>query len=40
MRFTGVYEAGRAACGRDQLLATRFEVTTASLTTVLDGAAS
>ena len=36
--IAGVYEAGRAACGRDQLLATRFEVTTASLTKVLDGA--
>ncbi len=35
--IAGVYEAGRAACDRDQLLATRFEVTTASLTKVLDG---
>jgi len=35
--IAGVYEAGRAACGRDQLLVTRFEVTTASLTKVLDG---
>lgn len=34
----GVYEVGRAVCNRDQLLATRFEATTASLTAVLDGA--
>lgn len=33
----GVYEAGRAACSRDQLLATRFSATTASLASVLDG---
>ncbi len=33
----GVYEAGRQICGRDQLLATRFAATTASLTAVLDG---
>lgn len=36
--IAGVYEAGRAACDRDRLLSTRFEVTTASLTRVLDGA--
>jgi hypothetical protein len=34
----GVYEAGRAACDRERLLATRFRATTASLTAVLDGA--
>ncbi len=34
----GVYEVGRAACDRDRLLAARFAATTASLTTVLDGA--
>lgn len=34
----GVYEAGRAACDRDKLLATRFSATTASLAAVLDGA--
>ncbi|MEZ5412338.1 MAG: hypothetical protein R2761_30170 [Acidimicrobiales bacterium] len=34
----GVYEVGRAACGRDQLLSTRFSATTASLAAVLDGA--
>jgi len=34
----GVYQAGRAACSRDQLLATRFSATTASLAAVLDGA--
>ena len=35
--IAGVYEAGRTACGRDQLLSTRLETTTASLTDVLDG---
>lgn len=35
--ISGVYEAGRAACSRDQVLSTRFEATTASLATVLDG---
>ncbi|MEM7341156.1 MAG: hypothetical protein AAF467_21050 [Actinomycetota bacterium] len=35
--MTGVYEAGRAACARDSLLATRFEATTASLAPVLAG---
>ncbi|MGI9597073.1 MAG: SCO6745 family protein [Acidimicrobiales bacterium] len=35
--IAGVYEAGRAACGRDQVLSTRFEATTASLAGVLDG---
>lgn len=33
----GVYEAGRAASSRDQILSTRFEATTGSLTRVLDG---
>lgn len=32
-----VYDAGRAACRRDDLLAARFEATTASLSAVLDG---
>ncbi len=36
--IAGVYETGRAACDREQLLATRFEATTASLKGVLDGA--
>lgn len=36
--IAGVYDAGRAACSRDQVLSTRFEATTASLTAVLDGA--
>ena len=35
--ISGVYEAGRAACGRDQVLSTRFHATTVSLTGVLDG---
>ena len=35
--ISGVYEAGRAACDRDTLLSTRFEATTASLASVLDG---
>lgn len=35
--IAGVYEAGRAACGRDLLLARRFGATTASLAEVLDG---
>ncbi len=33
----GAYEAGRAACSRDQILSARFEATTASLAAVLDG---
>lgn len=33
--IAGVYEAGRAACSRDQVLSTRFEATTASLAEVL-----
>lgn len=37
--IAGVYEAGRAACSRNQVLSTRFEATTASLTDVLDGVA-
>ncbi|MGI9612848.1 MAG: SCO6745 family protein [Acidimicrobiales bacterium] len=36
--ISGVYEAGRSACDRDLLLATRIEATTASLAAVLDGA--
>ena len=35
--IAGVYEAGREACGREQLLSTRFGATTASLAAVLDG---
>lgn len=35
--IAGVYEAGRAACSRDQVLSTRFQATTASLRAVLDG---
>ncbi len=35
--ISGVYDAGRAACGRDQVLSTRFEATRASLAAVLDG---
>ncbi len=35
--IAGVYDAGRAACSRDQVLSTRFEATTASLAAVLDG---
>lgn len=34
----GVYDAGRAACSRDQVLATRSEATTASLAALLDDA--
>lgn len=33
--IAGVYEAGRTACSRDQVLSTRFEATTASLAEVL-----
>jgi hypothetical protein len=33
----GVYQAGRAACSRDDILSTRFQATTASLSGVLDG---
>jgi len=33
----GAYEAGRAACTRDQILSARFDATTASLAAVLDG---
>jgi hypothetical protein len=36
--IAGVYEAGRAACSREQVLSTRIEQTTASLTEVLSGA--
>jgi len=36
--ISGVYDAGRAACSRDDVLSTRFEATTASLSTVLGGA--
>lgn len=35
--ISGVYEAGRAACNRDQLLSTRFTETSASLAEVLNG---
>lgn len=35
--IAGVYNAGRAACSRDQVLSTRFEATTASLAGVLEG---
>jgi len=35
--ISGAYEAGRAACSRDDLLAARFDATTASLASVLDG---
>ena len=36
--ITGVYEQGRQACSRQELLSAREEATTASLTSVLDGA--
>lgn len=36
--ISGVYEAGRAACSRDQILDARMASTTASLATVLEGA--
>lgn len=35
--IAGVYEAGREACSRDQVLSTRFAATTASLGAVLEG---
>ncbi len=35
--IAGVYDAGRAACDRDQLLSTRFGATTTSLSAVLEG---
>ncbi|MEL7157673.1 MAG: hypothetical protein AAFN30_13875 [Actinomycetota bacterium] len=35
--IAGVYEAGRAICGRDQVLSARFAATTASLGALLDG---
>lgn len=35
--IAGVYDAGRAACSRSQVLSTRFEATTTSLAAVLEG---
>lgn len=35
--ITGAYEQGRQACGREELLTTRADATTASLASVLDG---